>query len=176
MWKHLEETGDKGFISVVDCEGMSLSNLNLGMMSFMNELTSSNPNASHLDLIVNLPHDLTSVMKGILWMLPEETKKGIQFIDRSQLTDFIPKENIPDFLGGTCNRPYCGREVVPKGCLSMREVMNLVLNENSSLRENEFVDANSNIIISESPVLWPQGMTENQWRSVIEYHERMFSG
>lgn len=57
-------------------------------------------------LAVNFPWILSAAWSLIKRLIPAEKRDIVQFINSDKIFDFVPKENCPDFLGGTCNIPY----------------------------------------------------------------------
>lgn len=72
-------------------------------------------------MLVDLPRVLRfaySIVKG--W-IPESGRNVLHFVSRKELLQYYERENLPDYLGGTCSRPYQGPKVVPQGCPSAVE-------------------------------------------------------
>ncbi|RWS30241.1 Motile sperm domain-containing protein 2-like protein [Leptotrombidium deliense] len=63
-------------------------------------------------LVCNLHWMLNALRKFAFTFIPSDFQKMIQFASGEEIFDFISKENLPDFLGGTCKRNYM---CVPKG-------------------------------------------------------------
>lgn len=57
-------------------------------------------------LAINFPWILSAVWSLIKRLIPAEKRDAVQFISSDKIFDFVSKENCPDFLGGTCQRPY----------------------------------------------------------------------
>lgn len=57
-------------------------------------------------LAINFPWILSAAWSLIKRLIPAEKRDVVQFINSNKVFDFIPKENCPDFLGGTCTRSY----------------------------------------------------------------------
>lgn len=57
-------------------------------------------------LAINFPWILSAAWSLIKRLIPSEKRDVVQFIDSKKVFDFVPKENCPDFLGGTCTRSY----------------------------------------------------------------------
>lgn len=67
-------------------------------------------------LVVDLPRILKCGWHFVKKLVPAEQRSLLRFVSRQQMTQFISKENLPDFMGGTCRRPYNGKVMVPEGC------------------------------------------------------------
>lgn len=57
-------------------------------------------------LAINFPWILSAAWGIIKRVIPAEKRDAVQFINSNKILDFIPKENCPDFLGGTCKKSY----------------------------------------------------------------------
>jgi len=57
-------------------------------------------------LAINFPWILTAAWSLIKRLIPVEKRDAVQFISSDKIFDYVAKENCPDFLGGTCQRPY----------------------------------------------------------------------
>lgn len=57
-------------------------------------------------LAINFPWILSAAWGIIKRVIPAEKRDAVHFISSNKILDFIPKENCPDFLGGTCTRSY----------------------------------------------------------------------
>lgn len=73
------------------------------------------PNNTGLILIVNAPYYARCMLSVCSLVLPEVVKQRFRLIGTEDLDQFIDKDQIPDFLGGTCDVPYEGMDLVPKG-------------------------------------------------------------
>ena len=70
-------------------------------------------------LVYDLPWYLSAAQKVIFAMIPEEAKKQIFFKNRKNVHTIIPKENLPDYMGGRCKVDY---KAVPIGSQSFRQL------------------------------------------------------
>lgn len=57
-------------------------------------------------LAINFPWILSAAWSLIKRLIPSEKRDVVQFINSDKIFDFIEKESCPDFLGGTCTKPY----------------------------------------------------------------------
>ena len=73
------------------------------------------PNNSGSVFIVNAPYFARCMLSVCSLVLPEQVRQRFRVIDAAELEQFIDKDQMPDFLGGTCLTPYEGLELVPKG-------------------------------------------------------------
>lgn len=73
-----------------------------------------------------LLHDLPWILKPFwhiakAW-IPEDYKQLIKFSNSRTIFEYIDKENLPDFMGGTCKRDY---RAVPENCTTLEQAAKL---------------------------------------------------
>jgi len=128
-----EEAGEKGYVIVNDLAGASMANFDPKMAIVNRDMTDIFPPFHTLLVMVNVPFLLRGIAKTLFVFIPSEMRKGFLILTEEQLQQVIPSENLPDILGGTCKRPYKGSEVVPKGCLTIKEQFErLTVDENGN--------------------------------------------
>lgn len=97
----------KCFAMIIDLTKTSWSNADLEMLSFLLALLKEYfPVNLDYVLAINFPWILSTAWSLVKHLIPSEKRGAVQFINSNQINDFIAKENCPDFLGGTCQRPY----------------------------------------------------------------------
>lgn len=95
------------FSVIIDLSKASMSNYDLELlMHFVCLLKDYFPVNLDYVLAVNFPWILSASWHLVKRLIPAEKRDVVQFINSDKITDFIAKENCPDFLGGTCERPY----------------------------------------------------------------------
>lgn len=57
-------------------------------------------------LAINFPWVLSAAWSVIKRLIPPERRDVVVFIQDKQVQDFVEQENLPDFLGGSCDRDY----------------------------------------------------------------------
>lgn len=72
-------------------------------------------------LLVDLPKVLRFAYGLVKSWIPESGRNVLHFVSRDELLQFFDRPCLPDYLGGTCSRPYQGPKVVPEGCPSAVE-------------------------------------------------------
>lgn len=72
-------------------------------------------------LLLDLPKVLRFAYGLVKGWIPESGRNVLHFVSRNDLTNFFDPQNLPDYLGGTCTRPYQGPQMVPEGCPSAVE-------------------------------------------------------
>lgn len=66
-------------------------------------------------LAINFPWVATAAWAIAKRLIPPEKRDLVVFISHGEIFNYIEKRNVPDFLGGTCPRPY---NLNPKTCLT----------------------------------------------------------
>lgn len=92
---------------IMDLTGATLTNYDIDLlMHIVSLLKDYFPVNLDYFLAVNFPWILSAAWSLIKRLIPAERRDAVQFIGADKVFDFVAKENCPDFLGGTCARPY----------------------------------------------------------------------
>lgn len=92
---------------IMDLTNATLSNYDIDLLMHIIQLLKDYfPVNLDYFLAVNFPWILSAVWSLIKRLIPTEKRDAVQFISSSKIFDFVDKEKCPDFLGGTCTRPY----------------------------------------------------------------------
>lgn len=67
-------------------------------------------------LAINFPWVLSAAWALAKRLIPPERRDVVIFISSNEIFNYIDKENVPDFLGGTCKREH---KQTPKSCLTV---------------------------------------------------------
>lgn len=95
------------FAVIMDLTDTTWTNYDLDLlMHFVALLKDYFPVNLDYVLAINFPWILSAAWSLIKRLIPAEKRDVVQFINSSKIFDFIPKENCPDFLGGTCSKSY----------------------------------------------------------------------
>lgn len=98
-------------------------------------------------LAINFPWILSAAWAVAKRLIPPERRDVVVFISHNEVFNYIEKENVPDFLGGTCKREY---KLYPKTCHTT--VSHLLAQKNpevSAKRIREIIKAFSEIVPKE---------------------------
>lgn len=107
----------KGWTLILDFAGTGLRNTDFDLLKFfLNLLMVQFPRGIDCILVVNLPFILRVFWGLVRTWIPADRVDLIKFVDQTSIQEFIAPQNLPNFLGGCCQRPYKGQAVVPKGC------------------------------------------------------------
>lgn len=71
-------------------------------------------------LSINFPWILTTAWSVIKRLIPPERRDVVVFIPQKEVFNYVDKQNLPDFLGGTCQRDHQARA---KTCMSVVEFL-----------------------------------------------------
>lgn len=106
-----------------DCQGSGLANADIDMLLFViATLRDYFPKGLSYILVHDLPWILKPIWHLAKTFIPEEYRQLIKFSDANTITKYVRRENLPDFLGGTCKRSY---NTPPEGCARLEEAAKL---------------------------------------------------
>ena len=179
LFKHFklqEECGEKGYIGINDFTGMTMKNLDLKAMPKAMEIMEAFPLASQLAVGVNLPTAIRMILNTFLYALPVDQRKAILLINPQQVQEVVAVENLPDYLGGTCTRRYSGQEMIPKGCMPLRDILFGAVAAKKDFNQNghSIENAISTEVVKrmeKSPLLWPDDLDYKGAQSALSYFE-----
>ena len=115
IWQMDEFRKEKGWTLVIDFKDTSFYQVDFEMIKdIIHMLLKHFPGTLERIIIVDMPWVFRAFFAFIKTWLGKERCKMIFFSSRSNLHKQIDKEKIPDFLGGTCSRPYKGAKMVPE--------------------------------------------------------------
>jgi hypothetical protein len=114
------ERDGRGWAIIVDCSGTGMSNMDVGMLVFMlNEVIPHLPKGLNYVLIYELPWLLSKIVNTTIACLPSEYKKLAKTASKKEIHNWVAKESLPDFMGGTCDINY---RRAPKNAKSLEEM------------------------------------------------------
>lgn len=124
--------GSNGFALIYDCEGGSIFNNNMDLLSFLITTFFENyPCSLKYIGLVDLPWVLCAIYNICKNLLPETYRKLFVLLDRKSIHDHIGTSYLPNYLGGKCNIPY---RMCPIGCLSLEKIA-----ENESIKSSTMI-------------------------------------
>jgi hypothetical protein len=167
-----ESCRDTGFININDFAGVSFTHLDMRLLTRGMEVFDIFPMASCLSIAVNLPFFLRSLIKGFQYAFPSANRRGLLILNKEELREVVHLESLPDFLGGTCRRLYCGQHLVPQGSLSIKEHILAAAASRMGLEEGSI---GTEIIqgVQKSPLLWPKDFDARATQRVLAYYESL---
>lgn len=113
----------QGIAMVIDCTGASLQSADLDMLFFhISSLKNYFPKGLSYILVHNLPWILKPFWHIAKAWIPDEHRELIKFSNDETIYEYVAKHNLPDFMGGTCQRDY---RKPPDNCTSLREATKL---------------------------------------------------
>ncbi|RWS11525.1 motile sperm domain-containing protein 2-like protein [Dinothrombium tinctorium] len=79
-------------------------------------------------IVHHLPWVLKALWNVVRYWIPAKKRKAVKFTSGDQIYQYVKRENLPDFMGGTCDRDY---KKAPMGCPTARDfgIEKLGLNE-----------------------------------------------
>lgn len=114
IFKIDEQSNGNGWALIFDFTDAGVSNCDLDLVSFLIMILRTYfPVGVHYLLTFELPWILNAFSKLVMSWMPMESRELMKFVDKNTIIDYIDKENLPDFAGGSCKRLY---RDVPEGC------------------------------------------------------------
>lgn len=108
---------------VIDCSGGGLANADMDTLLF---LIQTLRNYFPKGLSYFLVHELPWILKPFWFIakawISEEHSQLVKFSDSNTIYEYIDKENLPDFMGGTCERSY---NTPPENCTTLEQAAKL---------------------------------------------------
>lgn len=170
-YKMIRDSGEQGYICVTDFEGAEVGDVDIGAITDSMELLSVFPNSVPMFICVNLPYAVRMLLNSVLYMMPEHQKKNLVILSSpEELQEIIAVEKIPDFLGGTCSRPYQGKELVPHGCRSAKEMFESLINDLNSNENNNEVKVVKSV---DSSLMLPDKLDRATAKRLIDKFEEL---
>ena len=106
---------------IFDCIDAEMSNVDTDLLMFIISLLRNYyPMILNTVLVYELPSILNYVLKLVHSWLPQDHQKLIDPINKKGFNDYVDPDELPDFLGGTCDLPY---KTVPKDVLSADDLV-----------------------------------------------------
>ena len=87
---------------------------------FLIDCTTHYPVGLKYVLVFNLPWILNALRSTVLAFVPQSLLGVLRFGSGDEIFNFIERENVPDFLNGTCKRNY---RQIPIGSVSVEELV-----------------------------------------------------
>lgn len=116
-WRVDEAANGNGWTLILDFAETGIRNADFDLLKFfLNLLMNHFPRGIDNILVINLPFILRMFWSLVKTWIPSDRVDLIQFVDSKSILNYISSDRLPDFLGGTCTRPYKGYQVCPKGC------------------------------------------------------------
>lgn len=112
--------GGRGTAVIFDLSGCGLQNVDLSFLSWLlSSFRNYCPKGVSYILVYNLPWILNATCKLAMTWMSANNRRALRFVYGDEIENFIARENLPDYLGGTCKINY---RAVPAGALPATEV------------------------------------------------------
>lgn len=152
------ENNGRGVAVVFDLSGCGLQNVDLSFLSWLlSSFRNYCPKGLSYIIVYNLPWILSTTCRVAMTWMSATNRRALRFVHGDEIENFIAKENLPDYCGGTCKVNY---RAVPEGAkratevcdqlditrqqaLKIRELFKEYLSDDDSDIDEEF-DENSN--------------------------------
>lgn len=92
---------------ILDCNGSGYANLDMDLISFLISLFKEYyPWALGFIMVYDMPWIFNTAWKVVKSWLPAEGADRIKFVDRETITNYVPRENLPEYMGGKEKLPF----------------------------------------------------------------------
>ena len=121
LFEKVDREQDENKLTLLfDCTDAGISNVDIDLLLLILSLVRNYyPMIINAVLVYELPWILNYVLKLVHSWLPQDHREMIDPIIKKELFDNIASDQLPDFLGGTCDLPY---KTVPKDVLSAHDL------------------------------------------------------
>lgn len=123
-----DASGDKGVTIVADLNGLTVSNIDIEISLAMARARDYFVHNVVAIIIIDLPLIARAAQSIIKYALPAEIRLAFINVSKKELSNYIDRDNLPDFLDGNCSRPHSGPAAVPPACRSFAEYARKELN------------------------------------------------
>lgn len=131
-----EASGGRGVAIIFDLTECGLQNVDLNFLSWLlSSFRNYCPKGVSYIMVYNLPWFLNATCKLAMSWLSSSNRRVLRFVQGTQIECFIKRENLPDYLGGTCSREY---RVIPRGSRPAIEIcdqLNMTREQALKIRE-----------------------------------------
>lgn len=115
-------TNGQGLVILFDCQGAGYANCDVDFLQFLISCATEHaPVGLQYIIVYRLPWVMNAFWSLAKKLLPAYLANRVRFCDEHNITDFIAKENLPDFMHGTCRRNY---RWIPPGSPSVFKLAN----------------------------------------------------
>lgn len=122
-----------GMSIVFDCTGGGLANADMDMLLVLvSTLVNYFPKGLSYLLVHNLPWILKPFWHIAKAWIAEEHSQLVKFSDSRTIYEYVHKDKLPDFMGGTCKFDYTAP---PENCTTLEEAAKLWGLERSIVRK-----------------------------------------
>lgn len=130
------ERDGRGWSIIFDCSGTGMANMDVNMLLFMlNEVIPHLPKGLNYCLIYELPWLLSKIVNTTIACLPSEYKKLAKTASKKDIHNWVAKDALPDFLGGTCEINYRRSPKGSRGFEEMAEELKLSDKDLASIKK-----------------------------------------
>lgn len=115
-------TNGQGLVILFDCQGAGYANCDVDFLQFLIMCATEHaPVGLQYIIVYKLPWVMNAFWSLAKKLLPAYLANRVRFCDENTITDFIDKDNLPDFMSGTCKRNY---RWIPPGSPSVFKLAN----------------------------------------------------
>lgn len=113
----------KGIVIVIDCSGAGLANADMELLWYLiTTIRNYFPKGLSYFLVHELPWILRPFWPIARAWVPEEHAQLVKFSTSQTIFEYVDRENLPDYMGGTCKLDY---RKAPENCSTLEEAAKL---------------------------------------------------
>lgn len=114
------ENDGRGTAVIFDLSSCGLQNVDLSFLSWLlSSFRNYCPKGVSYILVYNLPWILSATCKLAMTWMSASNRRALRFVHGQEIENFISRENLPDYLNGTCPLDY---RKIPEGAKPAIEV------------------------------------------------------
>lgn len=115
-------TDGQGLVILFDCQGAGYANCDVDFLQFLISCATEHaPVGLQYIIVYRLPWVMNAFWSLARKLLPAYLANRVRFCDENTITEYIDPANLPDFMGGSCQRNY---RWIPPGCPSVFKLAN----------------------------------------------------
>lgn len=115
-------TDGQGLVILFDCQGAGYANCDVDFLQFLISCATEHaPVGLQYIIVYRLPWVMNAFWSLARKLLPAYLANRVRFCDENTITEYIEPANLPDFMGGSCQRNY---RWIPPGCPSVFKLAN----------------------------------------------------
>lgn len=135
--------GGRGTAVIFDLSGCGLQNVDLSFLSWLlSSFRNYCPKGVSYILVYNLPWILNATCKLAMTWMSASNRRALRFVYGDEIENFIARENLPDYLGGSCQIDYKSVPEGSKPAIEVCEQLDMTREQALKIRElfKEYLD------------------------------------
>ena len=126
----------RGLAVIFDLSGCGLQNVDLSFLSWLlSSFRNYCPKGVSYILVYNLPWILNATCKLAMTWMSASNRRALRFVYGNEIENFIARENLPDYLGGSCKINYRAIPENSKPAIEVCERLDMTREQALKIRE-----------------------------------------